>query len=412
MTEKDIMSLDDTSELKQQYLALTDTSLPDSILYANITEDVKAEISDFVGRAAKEIFFRNDNAYGRAMRKFQENHPILGIFTSTIDPFARMSYNMMMTAMRFSPFGFVKLLKDKHYFKKLSEEIAKSKDLGEKFINEIEKARNAYKELNYSSEEQFKLRYEELNAKQENRTKEESEEYEKLSEIYANLKEAKYNKDAIQYKLDKAFNSLKGFEQYNLTKTLSDATIGTSLFMLGLIMYFTGALEIDDEDYMNVVLNIAGVKLRISDLNPLASSFAGGALLANVFNEGFSEESMVQLTNGILENTILSFMTDATEFSDSFGEYFMNIASNLVTQYIPNFIKQFGKIFSQRKMQKSSDIFRRWYENIVDAIPGLRDLLLQPKVDPYTGGPVKRYDLPSWAIGLAELVSFMGLPIK
>ena len=112
-----------------------------------------------------------------------------------------------------------------------------------------------------------------------------------------------------------------------------------------------------------------------------------------------------------MEDTILSFTTDAIEFSDNFGEYILNVTSNLITQYIPNAYKALGRIFDQTKAQKSTSPLKRFYENIVDAIPGLRNILLEPKINAYTGKPEKRYDLPGWVIAIAEL-SALAIPVK
>jgi hypothetical protein len=137
---------------------------------------------------------------------------------------------------------------------------------------------------------------------------------------------------------------------------------------------------------------------------PVTSALAYPAYIKNIFDNEGSEESFAMAFSGALENTSFDFLTDAIQYADSPMEYELNVLSNGVTQYIPNVAKSVNRLFDHLKSKKSTNLWTRFFENIADAIPGVRLLALDPKTDPYTGDTVKRYDMDFAGIFFMELV--------
>lgn len=402
--------LGDGNKYKQEYNALMNGD--DAYIYEHIPADIAENLKDIAGTQANRLFFRNRNKLGDLMKKLENEHKWLYFFASIPLPFGRMAMNIMNRVIEYSPAGFIKYLTDRKQINKTIKMISNGGQLLTDLSAQLETLREQRNDLDVTSMDALEVAIGELNAK-EVLTKDERDKLQALTAIYENVKSIYGKGRKVGQQMDALFATLTGYEYQELSDTLAKATLGTVLFVLGAIITFAGGgfLDVDEEDYFGATINFFGVKVRISDLSPVSSSFGYGILLANMIQNGFSEESITQFINGVMEDTILSFTTDAIEYSDNFGEYLLNVTSQLFTQFVPNVVRSVGRVFDQNKSQKSSNAFTHMWQNIVDAIPGIRWLFLQEKVDPYTGDAVKRYDMSAFGVAIAEIFAIIS-PVR
>jgi hypothetical protein len=94
---------------------------------------------------------------------------------------------------------------------------------------------------------------------------------------------------------------------------------------LGIILTALGVFKIDkDEDYLGVVIDFAGIKLRLSDFSPITSSMIVGSTFYEsikdlIQGKGF-DNAFNQLLVAVLNDTPLDFISDAIEYSDTSSE--------------------------------------------------------------------------------------------
>ena len=55
-------------------------------------------------------FFRNDNSFSRFWETVKSKHPALDLLMSAINPFPKVSSNLMITAFNYSPFKWFDVL--------------------------------------------------------------------------------------------------------------------------------------------------------------------------------------------------------------------------------------------------------------------------------------------------------------
>ena len=367
-----------------------------------------------------KTYFHNNNGFGDWMRNLQENHPVVAIPITILIPFARMSYNVMTTMLDYGPSGFIKWFISGRNYKSMQKQLeALYQIANEELVTEITKYKRELvdvynKILNQKVSESSILeavttamtRYAEdtnklndPNTPDNEKPKREltEEQYNQILEVYNNLMTATAKRKSIlDNEIAGLTAKLTGFEKVDLTRQFSKAMIGSTLLIIGGLLAALGVIDFDkDEDYMGAVLNVGALKIRLSDASPVSSSLILGSVLVNGFLQSNPnkkiESPLAAIVTTFLEDTPLNFLSDAIEYSDNVTEWFANIASNLITQYIPNVIKQTTKVFDHTKKMKSSDSWLRILENTADALPFVRNLL-QNKIDPYTGETVKRGD--------------------
>ena len=283
-------------------------------------------------------------------------------------------------------------------------------------------------EFNISTAEELKTRISELETNLEtDNNAENRKELETLNKLALDLdiaakKIKDYNKviqkafdtepaNVKDYQSDEAAQAITGFNSIELRRRAAKATIGTVMYFVGFLLKALGVLDKDEEDYMGIVLNIAGLKVRLSDINPVASPIILGASTWDVIKGENFDSAVSSLAEALLEDGIAEPLTDAIKYSDDPLEFMLNTLSNFGTQLIPTVIKKVNAIFSQSKKNKSTSPFKRAWENIADATPILRDIVLSNKIDPYTGEVAKKHDLSYIGVMIVEAISLFS-PIK
>lgn len=433
------LNLDDQAIAYRNLLSTYDVNNLDGTQIANIAAamnylsdislyGIKDIFLDYSYKTSEKTFFRNRNKVGEIVEEASKKHPFLMLPIKILLPFANMSWNMTVAMFQLSPLGFVKVITHKHMWNRMVNSLAESKTNSAEQHKVISDIFNKLQEFNISTAEELKIRISELETNLEtDNNAENRKELETLNKLAQDLdiaakKIKDYNK-VIQkvfdtdpakvkdYQSDEAAQAITGFNSIELRRRAAKATIGTVMYFVGFILKALGVLDKDEEDYMGIVLNIAGLKVRLSDINPVASPIILGASTWDVIKGEKFDESVSSLAEALLEDGIAEPLTDAIKYSDDPLEFMLNTLSNFGTQLIPTVLKKVNAIFSQSKKNKSTSPFKRAWENIADATPILRDIVLSNKIDPYTGKVAKKHDLSYVGVMIVEAISLFS-PIK
>lgn len=194
-----------------------------------------------------------------------------------------------------SPLGFVKVITHKHMWNRMVNSLADAKTNSAEQHKVITEIFDKLQEFNIATTEELKTKISELETDLEtNDNAENRKELETLTKFAQDLdiaakKIKEYNKiiskafdtdpaKVKDYQSDEAMQAITGFNSIELRRRAAKATIGTVMYFVGFLLKALGILDKDKEDYMGIVLNIGGLKVRLSDINPIASPIVLGAL--------------------------------------------------------------------------------------------------------------------------------------
>ena len=201
---------------------------------------------------------------------------------------------MTVAMFQLSPLGFVKVITHKHMWNRMVDSLAEAKTNSAEQHKVISDIFDNLQEFNISTAEELKTRISELETKLEtDNNAENRKELETLNKLALDLdiaakKIKDYNKviqkafdtepaNVKDYQSDEAAQAITGFNSIELRRRAAKATIGTVMYFVGFLLKAFGILDKDEEDYMGIVLNIAGLKVRLTDINPVASPIVLGA---------------------------------------------------------------------------------------------------------------------------------------
>lgn len=201
---------------------------------------------------------------------------------------------MTVAMFQLSPLGFIKVITHKHMWNRMVNSLADAKTNSAEQHKVITEIFDKLQEFNITTTEELKTKISELETNLEtNDNAENRKELETLTKFAQDLdiaakKIKEYNKiiskafdtdpaKVKDYQSDEAMQAITGFNSIELRRRAAKATIGTVMYFVGFLLKALGILDKDEEDYMGIVLNIGGLKVRLSDINPVASPIVLGA---------------------------------------------------------------------------------------------------------------------------------------
>ena len=179
------------------------------------------------------------------------------------------------------------------------------------------------------------------------------------------------------------------FRNITAAKQLGRAVVGTTGIVLGAILASLGLLAIDDDDeYAGPQLVLFGkFSMSLENLSPASLPLIVGASMASDSTAGVWDTLLIG-GNALFDATFIG------ELINSFGgnkepvDIISNTFASFVTQFIPSFIRRAAQVIDP--YQKDTSGNWKFVKRIIQAIPGA-SLLLDNKVDPYTGEDMTRY---------------------
>lgn len=183
-----------------------------------------------------------------------------------------------------------------------------------------------------------------------------------------------------------------GFEYAELSRTLSQATVGTINFVAGVILAALGAIDIDEDDYMGPSLKIGDLKISLSELAPSATTLSvGAAMLWAWKNDKSATKAALDV---IYDNTLLGNVENIFRYSSP-EQYLQNLSISYLSQYIPSSIKLITKLTDWSTKDKTGNYWNKLIKTLGSYIPGV-SYAVPNKVNPYTGEKTYRSGTRGW----------------
>ena len=185
-------------------------------------------------------------------------------------------------------------------------------------------------------------------------------------------------------------------------RSFSEATVGTFMWIVGMIAGALGWIEMDDDDYMGPSITIGDFKMSLSDLAPSLTVLSVGAAMMQGWKNG--EVGLKRALNVLYDNTLLGNFDNLFNYSSS-ESFLQNLGITYMGQYIPAFVKLLAKTSDPRKMDKSgANYWEKLWNTFKSYIPGL-SYTVPSKVNPYTGEDVYRSGTNAWWFNILNAIS-------
>lgn len=180
------------------------------------------------------------------------------------------------------------------------------------------------------------------------------------------------------------------FAEYLAKRKIGKGVIGTIGFAIGAALASFGVAGIDDEDG-KYKIHVGDVYVDISDLFS-----SQGILLGITFASGIKDGDAWSIVGNVLDTMFLdSTFTDlfnSFRYSETFGEWLRDQPFDILSMFIPNFLKTFTSMTYGYKVQYSKGILGKFEQIAVQSVPGI--VYLFPKqYDPYTGEKQIQYKI-------------------
>ena len=183
-----------------------------------------------------------------------------------------------------------------------------------------------------------------------------------------------------------------GFEYAEISRTLSQATIGTINLVAGIILAALGAIDIDEDDYMGPSLKIGDFKMSLSELAPATTTLSVGAAMLWAWKNDKSGTKMA--LDVIYDNTLLGNIENVFRYSSP-EQYYQNLKISYISQYIPNCLKLITKLTDWETKDKTGNYWNKLIKTLGSYIPGVSHAV-PAKVNPYTGDRQYRSGVEGW----------------
>lgn len=197
-----------------------------------------------------------------------------------------------------------------------------------------------------------------------------------------------------------------GLETAEASKSFAQASVGSALWIAGILLAALGWVDIDEDDYLGPSLNLFGFRISLSDTAPATTALSVGAVLMHTWKNKkvFDLELFMDV---MYSNTLLGTVENVFKYTDE-SSFLSNLGTNYITSYIPAVLKLTQKVFDGKYRDKTGTgktKMGKWlsttWKSIIASLPGL-SYTLPTKTDPYTGKASTRYGTNSWFWNMAQ----------
>lgn len=207
----------------------------------------------------------------------------------------------------------------------------------------------------------------------------------------------------VVYKYGKGdYNLPSGrFAEYIAKQNIGKGVIGTIGMIAGIALAATGVAGIDDEDGKLKLRVGDNVWLDITDLFGSQGILVGIAIASPYVSEDGNwwdkiSSSMTATVSQLFNDSVFNDVMSMFEYTDTFGDWFFNQTEEMLSMFVPNFVKTFNSMLYTHQVSYSKGVMG-WLEYFgVSAIPGLA-YALPKKIDPYTGKITSKFNL-QWLV--------------
>ena len=166
-----------------------------------------------------------------------------------------------------------------------------------------------------------------------------------------------------------------------LSRDISQASVGTILFSMGLAFGLGGVIDWDEDTYGNLVINFGGTKLTVEMLTPGISALLLGASMTT--KTKLDNSRFATIWDVFSQMTVASSFDNMLTYNDSVPDLMNSMWTTYTLQYIPSIFKGIAKVIDPAKKETQG----KWYLRMAASVPGV-SLVVPDKINPYTGSPL------------------------
>lgn len=183
------------------------------------------------------------------------------------------------------------------------------------------------------------------------------------------------------------------FAEAMAKRGIGKGIIGSFVMGLGMLLAGLGVVSVDDKDD-KLKLKFDDVYIDIANVFG-TSSFIVGAEMMNP-RKGNAWDVMEATFTALIEDSWFNDIANMFSYgADSVWDVLLDKTNNLLTSFIPNFVKSFSKLLYDFDIKYDSGVLGN-LQYFVAQIPGVA-YALPKKIDPYTGEVQSTYGLPFFA---------------
>lgn len=210
---------------------------------------------------------------------------------------------------------------------------------------------------------------------------------------FAKLENTIQKLDDIRRKGDPVYSSK--FASYEARKTIGKGIIGSIGMLAGMLLGGLGLAGIDEEDG-KLKLKIADVYIDISDLFGSQGILAGLAITSFRYEDTDVVGVLTNVLDSLFAESVFTDLYNSFQYTDSFADWLLNETEDMLTSYVPNFLKTFNSLLYTHQIKYDKGLLGTLEYFGVSLIPGLA-YALPKRYDPYTGEVKSKYKL-QWLI--------------
>lgn len=197
------------------------------------------------------------------------------------------------------------------------------------------------------------------------------------------------------------------FAEAMAKRGIGKGIIGSFVMGLGMLLGALGVVGVDDKDD-KLKLKFGNVYVDIANIFG-TSSFIVGAELMNP-RKGNAMEVLKATFTALIEDSWFNDIANMFSYgSDSAWDVLLDKTNNLLTSFIPNFVKSFSKLLYNFDIKYDSGFLGN-LQFFAAQIPGVA-YALPKKINPYTGEVQSTYGLPFFADFAIDILN-QWLPFK
>ena len=193
-----------------------------------------------------------------------------------------------------------------------------------------------------------------------------------------------------------------GTETAEASRAFAQSTVGSALWIAGIIAAALGWIDVDEDEYMGPYVNFLGVKIGLSDLAPAMTTFSVGAVMMKSWKDKkiFDMDLFLRV---MYSNTLLGNVENIFKYRSEM-DFFSSLSINYITSYIPAVFKLTAKIFDDGIKDKSGNWMSKLWKTILASLPGV-SRTVPNKINPYTGEQQTRYGTDDFIQNLIGAIS-------
>jgi hypothetical protein len=180
---------------------------------------------------------------------------------------------------------------------------------------------------------------------------------------------------------------IKGTEVAEKDRAFAQASVGTALWVAGMIASAIGLIDYDDDDYLGPAVNMFGVRVGLSNAAPALTTLSLGAVLTDSLKKG-EGVNVNKIADVLYSNTLLGSIENVFKYDTE--STLEGVSVSYLTSYIPAVVKLITKVTDPYSRDKTGTLGDKLWKSTLAAIPGL-SYMVPSKINAYSGQSQTRY---------------------